>query len=227
MDSIRQRAGRMNNSLWRAGADGHQPPVREYPTLGESFADMSIYTDNNIYDSHHSFNGIQCQPMFHSAAVREHSMARSSVAQDAARAFSSYPAPNHISSSIFGNRSDQGNPWRIWNQGPSSTARPWRRCSCLPCSDFVALATNPKTSRKLQTSIKTMNRSLINHLFWEFLNKIEMMMNHPSANFVSQSLIEIFTADQIDKILCKLCSNGYLHRLCLNNHGFVSITLCY
>ncbi|XP_031405776.1 uncharacterized protein LOC116214519 [Punica granatum] len=91
---------------------------------------------------------------------------------------------------------------------------------CEDPLDLVASATDPRTARELQNSIKHMSRAEIDRLFSAFKNKIEKMMTHTSANFVSLSLIEFLTANQIGEIVHRLCRNSdVLCRICLNTHG--------
>ncbi|KAK4803838.1 hypothetical protein SAY86_003655 [Trapa natans] len=92
-------------------------------------------------------------------------------------------------------------------------------CDCFMCKSLFDLAVAPKTTKILQRFIENVHQSYLKHLFRAFVNKIEEMMSQPLANLITQSLIERFTAEQIDYALHEICAKGFLHRICINTYG--------
>lgn len=199
MNSMPQLFGRIIYT--RKKPVGAQPPLKDYSLslLDETFAGIRIHAGDDNYNYYPSSTESRQYPTFQGHGLREYTVAcSSSVARDAALAFSSYPAVNHDYSSILGHQAQpesfhQGNRWRSWDQGLSLPAgtRPCRKPYCLMCNDLFTLATTPKTSLELQDSIRTMNVAQINQMFY------------------------------------KLCTKDNLHRFCLHTHGFVSNVLAF
>lgn len=224
----------MDADLPRVAQQQPLPPLsyQHLQPLEDGFATMGISGIDSIYNYNRPFSG--------EFQHRQWLGQQNPVAWDAASAFSSNPMVGGGYQYLSGPLAYRAQPapsnggflscnynnysWRGSNQGSWSPVCPCGRTLCLRCNDLVTLATNSRTSKVLQERIKTMNRAQIGRLFSEFKNKMEKMMTHPVANFVSLNLLEVFTEAQIDQILRKLCSrSSALIRLCEDNRGCVTV----